>query len=68
MKIVYENARSSITLGACTCICFSSRQVKPLQVNELFIVQQKKNLGLEDDSFFSMAIGGLVLILWEVFD
>ncbi len=38
------------------------------KLNELFIVQQKKNLGLEDDSSCSMPIGGLVLILWEVFD
>jgi hypothetical protein len=38
------------------------------KLNELFIVQQKKHLVLEDDSSCSMPIGGLVLIVWEVFD
>jgi hypothetical protein len=42
-KTVCKKA-GSVTLGTCTCICFSSRQVKPIQaqkLNSLLCIQKK---------------------------
>lgn len=43
-KTVCKKA-GSVTLGTCTCICFSSRQVKPIQaqkLNSLLCIQKKQ--------------------------